>query len=220
MFLCLVWAGLGVSAQETENLDALEQKMVDLAMANYPVFRANELRVKSAEKDISIAKTAWAENFIAQLNLTEAHINPSSVANTTSANAFFPRYLVGVRFTFGTLFKTPLTIQKAKFEHEIAQKEMEQQKILLRHEVKRRFRIYIAKKENFILRKQLTDEAKSQLNVVTKRYNNKEVPYDEYFKQSMNVLSLRESLNVAESEVFISKYDLEELVGTDITGLE
>ncbi|HTF81964.1 MAG TPA: TolC family protein [Cytophagales bacterium] len=218
--ILMLCTAVSYTYSQSDKLDSLESKLVDLALANYPTYKVSELRVKSVHKDIGIARSAWGENFIAQLNLTEAHIDPSSTAGTSGATAFYPRYLVGMRVTLGTFFKTPLTIKKAKFEHEIALKEMEQQKILIKHEVKRRFRIYIAKRENLLLRKQLTDEAKSQLNIVTKRYNNKEVPYEEYFQQSTNYLTLQESLNIAESEVYVSKYDLEELVGVDINGLE
>lgn len=218
--ITLILLSLTVVFGQMTKLDSLESKMVDLAMANYPAFKVNELKVKSAKKDIGISKAVWGENLVAQYNLNEANINPAATQGTSAVNSFYPKYLVGLRLTLGMFFKNPMNTQKAKFDYQIAQLEREQQKLLLKNEVKRRFRIYSAKKENFILRKQLTDEAKSQLNVATKRYNNKEITYDEYFRQSTNYLSLRESLNLAESEVYVSKYDLEELVGVDITGLE
>ncbi len=218
--ITLILLSLTVVFGQMTKLDSLENKMVDLALANYPAFKVNELKVKSAKKDITISKSVWADNLVGQYNLSEANIDPSARAGTNAQNSFYPRYLVGLRLTLGMFVKNPLNTQKAKFDYQIAQLEREQQKLLLKNEVKRRFRIYSAKKENFILRKQLTDEAKSQLNVATKRYNNKEITYDEYFRQSTNYLSLRESLNLAESEVYVSKYDLEELVGIDITGLE
>lgn len=92
--------------------------------------------------------------------------------------------------------------------------------IALEHEVKRRYRLYVAKKENLFLRKQLVEETKSQLNITTKKYNNKEITYEEYAKLNLNYISLKETLNISESEMYVAKYNLEELIGVDIDSIK
>src|SRR6478752_5118795 len=95
--ITLILLSLTFVFAQNARLDSLENIMVDLALANYPAFKVNELRVRSAKKDIAISKSVWGENVVAQYNLNEANINPAATQGTSSANTFYPKYLVGLR---------------------------------------------------------------------------------------------------------------------------
>lgn len=204
-------------SQNETKLDSLEKKLVNLALSNNSLISMGKLKVSSAHKDVELAKNSWGEQVVGQINLNESHFNDAA---TNGLNLYYPLYLIGFRWSLSSFLKTPLTIKKAKIDEQIIVKDNEIQKQNLIYEVKRRFRIYVAKKDNLLLRKQLVDEAKSQLNIVSKKYNNKEVTFEEYLKMSNSYITLKESLNITESEMFVAKYNLEELVGVDVDNID
>lgn len=203
----------GTLVAQNVNYDQIEEKVVEQALQTNPTLKISALKTEIAHKEIGIARSAWAEQIVGQVNFNEANINPSA---TNGANLFYPRYLVGLRVTLGTFFKVPLQTQKAKLSEQIATKEGEIAQNEFRAEVKRRFRLCVAQRHNFLLRKRMTDEFQIQLNVITKKYNNKEVTFDEYFKITSQFVTTQELLNTAEAQMYVAKYNLEEIVGSTV----
>lgn len=122
----------------------LRKKVVQLAVQNNRTIEINKLKESSAHKDVQLAKSNWGDVLVGQYNLNEANINPSS---TNGMNIYYPKYLVGLRVSLSTFLKNPITVKKSKIEEEIVQHTSEMETIALEHEVKRRYRLYVAKKK-------------------------------------------------------------------------
>lgn len=208
-----------VSAQfaMVDSTTILTDRLYELAWENYPSNRMKEHNASKAYYNFKHAQWSWTDDLIAQFNLNEANIDPSS---TGASNPFFPKYIFGLRISLGSFVLTPLEAKRAKEEYNVALSDVDLQRILIRNEVVKRIQAYKLSKNMLRVKTQVLDESQTLLKVIKQKFQNNEIPFDEYNKASMSNLQVMEAKYTAEAEYVVAKSELETLVGAKLETLK
>ena len=190
-------------------------KMFELAWENYPMNRIKEQQVGVKEYDVRIAKWSWTKDLSAQFNINEGNISPSA-----PPNLFYPKYQFGMRLALSTFVLSPLEHKKAKQEHLISKSEVELQRVLIKNEVAKRVYAYKLAKYILKIRTQAVEESNTSQNFVKQKFQNNEIPFEQYNQATLNHLTLQESRFEAESAYYTAKNDLETLIGVKLETLK
>ncbi len=205
-------------AQNNEQpYEYMEEKLVKLALENYPKIKALEHNTEAAIANFKLTRLSWSEQIIGQFNINEATINPSS---TQGESNFYPRYLFGLRLTLGNFIRIPLQSKMAKEQVKTSLSEYDMQVQFIKNETKRRYSMYVSKYENFKLRAQALADMQTIYKISTTKFEKGDIKYDEFSKIKSDFLQMQETKNIAEAEYRISKYNVEEMVGVALETID
>jgi len=196
----------------------IPERLVQIAWANNPTVQILNHQVKAAEYGKKIAARNFLNTISATGNLTEYNINPPSTSNIYPS--FYPRYNFAMSVNLGYIFTDPIKVKRAQEETAIAVENINSRKLALRAEVLRRYQIYETNRR-------LRDIQASQ-EVNTRNFYNKAKDkfekienatvseFYEYTSAEENENNKKAQLLVAERELYLSKVDLEELLGVKL----
>ncbi|MEQ8361813.1 MAG: TolC family protein [Cyclobacteriaceae bacterium] len=197
----------------TKNVDYAE-KLVMLAWQNNPENEILKSRASISQLQTKQAKWQWLEQIRVTGNINEFNIDPSS--DVFARSQFFPRYNLGAFITLGNFVQNPLEVKVKRQESLIASETINSRKLALRAEVLRRYEQY--KKDSLLLDLQLqaTEDVRSKFSLEEEKFKRGEITLDE-FSQALSIQN-RENANVIiyQSNLAISKIDLEELIGVKL----
>jgi outer membrane protein TolC len=189
------------------------ETLFELAWENYPQNKVKELQAVKAHYHLNHTKLSWTKDVVAQFNLNEANIDPSS---TAGVNIFYPKYVVGLRLNLGTFVLTPLEAKQAKQDLNIAVQEIDLQKTLIKNEVAKRVHAYRLSKMLLKVRTQANEESSTMMNIVKQKFQRNEIGFEEYNKANIENLKLLEGKLNIESAYYVAKTDLETLIGVKL----
>lgn len=194
---------------EAEGVEPVE-RLVQLAWQNYPDNEIVQRQVIIAEKNVSLSKWSWLENLSASGNLNEFTINPPD--DEGNFNNFFPRYNFGARISLDIL-NTPTRVRVAKEELNIAQAEVNKQKLQVRAIIYRLYEEYKIAKQMYEIQSQSSEDSYTLYTLAEQNFKEGEISVEEYTKAGELYNADRVKLIRAESNLVLARINIEELIG-------
>jgi outer membrane protein TolC len=192
------------------------QRLIDTAIANYPRVRYFQNRVNVAATNVSKTKVSWLD----ALTLSYVYQPGTTVIDPVNPKtSYFKGLQAGVFLNVGTLVAKPSLIKQAKQEMMVTQSEQEEYRITLSTEVKRRFYTYIQRIGELKLQVRAAEDAEAQLKDVKFKFEKGEETFDSYSKVLIQLTEHQQTKIQAETNVFMAKADLEELIGTKLENI-
>lgn len=192
------------------------QRLIDSAIKNYPRIKYFQNRVGVAEANVSKVKASWFDaltlSYVYQPY--DATINP---VNPTST--YFKGAQAGVFVNVGNLLSKPSAIKQAKREVMVQQNEQEEYIITLTYEVKRRYYLYVQRVGELKLQIRAAEDTEAQLKDVKFKFEKGEETFDAYSKVLIQLTEHQQTKIQTETNVFVAKSDLEELIGTKLENI-
>ncbi len=197
--------------------DTYISKLVDTAMKNYPRLRTYQNRIDVAKANVSKTKASWLDaltvSYVYQPE--QATINP--VNPTTS---YFKGLQAGLFLNVGTLLAKPAQIRQAKLETAVIRSELDEYRVTLTTEVKKRYYLYLQRVAELKLQIRALTETGNSLKDFKFKFEKGEETFDSYNKVQIQYSEHQQTKVQAEANVFIAKADLEELLGTKIENVK
>ncbi len=189
------------------------EKLVQLAWANNPENQILHHQVNASVYNEKIAKRNFLNQVQATGNLNEFNVNPPS---TNSQPIFFPRYNFGATLNLGNIFTDPIKVKRAKEETAIAIQHVNSRKLTLRAEVLRRYQAYLTNKELLKVQADALEDASASFSLAEQKFKNGEATIVE-FNSALENHNIRKTQKItAERDFYISKIDIEELIGVKL----
>jgi outer membrane protein TolC len=184
------------------------EKLVAVAMENYPRIKTNESRVKIAEANISKQKMGW----LTPLSLSYAY---SPVTASTNPG-FFGGYQLGFTVSLQQLLQTPFNIRTAREELKVVQNDVAEYQLTLATEVKRRYIAYMQALRMLQLTSKSAISAQSDAALMKNRFERGETTLAEYNNVLDRYSNQNQTKITAEGTMLINKASLEELLGVKL----
>jgi outer membrane protein TolC len=188
------------------------EKLVQLAWQNMPQNAILENQLNQAGMEVKLANRNWLEQIRATGNLNEFTLKPYDPV-TNSRALFFPRYNISASFSIGNFINDPLRAKIKKEEKEIAQQNINAKKLTVRAEVLRLYQNYIYNREVLKMRTDALETILSAFALAEQKFKAGEVTIQNYNTALDNLNTHRIQKLQAESNLAISKINLEELIG-------
>ena len=221
LILFFLMIGLRGMAQESTiqslSADAYISKLVDTAMKNYPRMRSYQNRINIASSNITKTKVSWFDavtvSYIYQPGTTTIDpVNPST--------SYFKGLQAGVFLNIGTLLAKPYQVRQAKQELLIARNDLDEYRITITTEIKKRYYLYIQRVAELKLQISTMHDTESALKDLKHKFEKGEETFDSYNKVQIQYSEHQQTKVQAEANVFIAKADLEELLGTKLENVK
>jgi outer membrane protein TolC len=197
--------------------DIYIDKLVDTAIKNYPRMRTYQHRIDAANTNVSKTKASWLDaltlSYVYQPG--ETTINP--VNPTTS---YFKGLQAGVFLNVGTLVAKPFQVRQAKQEVEVISSELDEYRVTIRTEVKKRYYLYVQRVAELKLQIRAMTETGNSLKDFKYKFEKGEETFDAYNKVQIQYSEHQQTKVQAEANVFIAKADVEELLGTKLENVK
>ena len=197
------------------------EKLISVAKTNYPRVKANQAKVDIAKSNISKAKVSYLDAFTFSYIYQPQGINTLSNASGTSQNYnYFNGIQAGLFFNLGTFLEKPSMVKAAKGDLEVANSEQDEYFLTLTNDVKKRYYLYIENIANLKLLTQACQDALNVSNDIKHKFERGEETFDNYTKAQLNLTTSYQQKIAAETNLLISKSDLEELLGEKLEDIK
>lgn len=218
-FLFLFLCSLQLSAQQTD-FDLIVQPvdtkardfseyLVQLAWTNWPEGAIAQEEVKNAQSDDKNTRKEWMRDLQAMFNLNEANLR----APDTSSNVFFPRYNFGVNLNLYNILSQKEKNKISKREILIAEHNVNKRKLEIRSETLSRYARFKLAKEILKSRTLVEQDMNATYILMQQLYKNDEKTLEDYTTASAAFFAAQEARLQAETDVLISKFRVEEMIG-------
>ena len=154
-----------------EDID-ISEKLVRLAWKNFPANEVAQHEIIKAKHNIGVAGSSWLNLITLQGNLNEFNIDPSSNPNP---NTFYPRYNVGITIPLGIFMETPNNMKIAKENLKIQELNLNEQKLVIRGEVLRRYQDYLNAKELLKIHSEAENDAYNGYILIEEKFKSGEI---------------------------------------------
>ncbi|WKN42329.1 TolC family protein [Tunicatimonas pelagia] len=201
---------------EAEGIEPVE-RLVQLAWQNYPDNEIVQRQAVIAKKNVSLSKWSWLDNLTASGNLNEFTISPPE-GTDDNFNNFFPRYNFGARISLDIL-NTPTRVRVAKEELNIAQAEVNKQKLQIRAIVYRLHEEYKIAKQMYEIQSQSSEDSYTMYTLAEQNFREGEIGVEEYTKAGELYNAEKIKLIRAESNLVLARVNIEELIGVSLSAV-
>jgi outer membrane protein TolC len=202
-----------------EHYDTLEfaEKLVHLAWQNNPQNEVFRRKINQAEAMVFQSKFSWLNNINMMVQYHANQFTPGgSGAEQAAMGNFLPNVGLGFMINVGSIVFVPSRTKVAREEVEITKAELNSQKLLIRREVLNAYEEYLKNNNLLKIRTQAADDAHSSYLSVVQKFKNGEVSLED-FNDALDMYTRAiESKMALESEVKISKINLEEFIGVKL----
>jgi outer membrane protein TolC len=198
--------------------DNYVEKLINVAKENYPKVKSYQNRINIASGNISKAKAGLLEaltvSYVYQPGTTTTidPVNPST--------SYFRGLQAGVFFNVGTFAEHPYLVKQSKQELLIAHNEQDEYLLNLATEVKKRYYVYVQRLAELKLQTKAVQDVESSLNDIRYKFEKGEETFENYNKTQTDHTNHQISKIQAESNLFIAKADLEDLLGTKLENVK
>lgn len=199
-----------------------EDYLVQLAWNNSPAGRVLNLEVAIAEEEQKIQRWEWTKDLTAQFNYNEAHfINdffPPAADDTDPLvqSLIFPRFNFGAQFNLGTILNYKNEKQISKLKTEIAETNINQEKLELRARVLESYEELQTADEATKLRIQAEEDASQTYQLATNLFKAGEVKLEEFTGAATSYFNAKEATLESRSKAQIARIKLEEYIGVSL----
>jgi outer membrane protein TolC len=196
-------------AQESLTKDisnAYLAKLIEVSKANYPKIKMYQDRVNATEIGIKKARLSYFDIFSFSYLYS-----PNN--NVASISPIFGGYQFGFFANIGSFLQKPSVVKQAKADHAAAQHDKEAFDLNMEAEVKKRYFTYIQKVAILRVRSGALLDVEAMIANVKHRFQKGEETLENYNKVLVMQSEHLQYIINSESEVFIAKSSLEELLG-------
>jgi outer membrane protein TolC len=201
--------------------DLLEEKLIQVAWANYP--KNEVLRSKVAEniEKVRLAKLQPLQNINLSMQFNALSNSSSSATTTTVGGATtsvpntatgVPKVGFGLGFGIGSLFLVPTQVRMARQVVKQSEEELKQQKLAVRSEVIKRYAEYKSQVDimQYLLESQ--EQARTNLVIMQRMFETNEATIEEYQTSLKFYNEAREKSITTQYKIKIAKANLEEIL--------
>ncbi|MGZ3873638.1 MAG: TolC family protein [Mucilaginibacter sp.] len=197
--------------------DNYVEKLIDVAKQNYPRIKTFQNRVNIASSNVTKTRVSYLEALTLSYVYQPGTTTIDPVNPTTS---YFKGFQAGVFLNLGTILEKPFLIRQAKQDLIIAHNDQDEYMITLATEVKKRYYMYIERVAELKLQIKTTQDIESSLKDIKYRFEKGEETFDSYNKIQILYTDRQQLKILAESNIFMAKADLEELLGTKLENVK
>jgi outer membrane protein TolC len=193
--------------------DAYINRLVDTAVKNYPRMRTYQHRIDAADANISRTKASWLDA------LTVSYVYQPATTTfdpTNPSTSYFRGFQAGVFLNVGTLVGKPAQIRQAKKELDVISSERDEYRLTIKTEIKKRYYLYLQRLGELKLQIRAMTETGNSLKDLKYKFEKGEETFDAYNKVQIQYSEHQLTKVQAEANVFITKADVEELLGTSL----
>lgn len=209
-----------IPSSSNPNLE-LSEKLVVLAWMNNPQNEVVRREFNIAQVELTQAKWSWLDIVSLNGNLNEYTINPSEQLNDGIGRLNqYPRYNVGARINLSIFSDKPAEIKKSREQIEIAEANINTQKLAIRAAVLTAYQNYLMYEELLQLQIESTEDAYSSHALAEQQFQNGNLTLEEYTMSLNNYNVARKARIVAENDLMNSKIALENLIGVPIESVK
>ncbi len=221
ILLFLILHKQSANAQESIVQDISEvyvDKLVNVARQNYPRVKSFQSRVDVAKANVSIASVSIFDAL--SLSYIYQPENVTVVDPSNPGTRFFQGLQLGVFINLGTILRTPMNIKRAKAERRVAESERDEYQLTLAAEVKRRYYLYIQRVGQLKTQTRAWQESENGIKDIEYRYKKGEATFETFNTAQVQLTQRRTQKIESEANVFISKSDLEEMLGEKLENIK
>ncbi len=202
-----------VAAKSTDStsIEALAKALGDLAVENNPI-GTQEAVVKASEWSYKAQKTSWLDNFRASGNIRSLRNNSSDIGQVT-ADAFYPRYNLGLSFGLGIFVNYPKQLKAAYYRHQVEIESLKSAKDNLRMEVITRYYNYVRTQKLYQLQEEVLQDTEIATKKTEEQFSKGAVNLDVYTAATRRLNSEQGSKISMERDLLVGKVELESLLG-------
>lgn len=193
---------------------SFENYLVSLAWENNPEYKIHASNRYIAEKEVQLARRAWADDWNILLNLNENNLTNDNSPGTPIVNANnFPRYNFGLTLNLGSLLTRGIEVDIAEENLNIEDLNKNQDKVKIRSEVYATYNAYLQSIKILKIVTKQEQTTKDIYDLMTTRFKSGSIDVDK-FNQSANEYNRSlEQLIIAQEKVNTSQMELEALIG-------
>ncbi|MBE9586344.1 TolC family protein [Mucilaginibacter sp. JRF] len=220
-FLLLLLQQYNAKAQVSIVQDISEvyvDKLVNVAKQNYPRVKSFQSRVDVARANVSISAVSIFDAL--SLSYIYQPDNVTVVDPTNPGTRFFSGLQLGVFINLGTILRMPMNIKRAKAERRLAENERDEYQLTIAAEVKRRYYLYIQRVGQLKTQTRAWQEAENGIKDIEYRYKKGEATFETFNTAQVQLTERRTQKIEAEANVFISKADVEEMLGEKLENIK
>lgn len=233
--LLLGFSSFDVNAQQLdfEQLISLEQRantyedmLVQLAWLNAPRKEMISQQKAAAEEDVKLAKKSWTELLRANVGIVPGGgefvpiVDTVNMVPVTRGGTFQPGLSYGVTLDLGFLFTTGNEVKKAKALAKVFEWELNEQKLEIRAETKKRYQEYLLTFEVLKARQKAEIDAEAVYLYFSELFKNGDGEFQDFNRASESYHSAVESTLNATTDVELAKIALEEMIGISLEEAE
>jgi len=182
---------------------AIREKIVELALQNYPTKKIKELEVVKAKKMYNYSWTTWTNNLRLYYNLNDRLYDPATTYN-------MPKYGAGLGINVGDIIALPSKTRIAKQELRIARKALTLEELQIKNEVLQRYNNYKTAEALYKLKVQKREEAKNSFDFITNEFHSGKVDLQALNTASLNYYGIQEEVIKAKNDLDNAKIEVEE----------
>jgi outer membrane protein TolC len=208
------------SAQETILPDLSSNyivKLIDTAKANYP-------KVKSYQNHVNIASSVISQTRASLLSaITVSYVyqpGQTTIDPVSPSTSYFKGFQAGIFLNLGTIISQPYQVHQAKEQLQIAKNDQEEYLINLETEVKKRYYIYLQRVAELKLQINALQDVESSFKDIKYKFEKGEETFENLNKSQGELISHKTAKIQAETNLFLSKADIEELLGTKLENIK
>ena len=224
LFVCLLFSNIfSVKAQydnslliQKEDYEQLsvEEKLVWLAWQNRSEQRVIKNEISTANKELTVAKWNWVNNFTASFNLNEFTINSGIQGNDLPL--FFPRYNLGLSLALGDLIVNPTQVKIARARKAVIEAQVTNTRLDQRAEVLEKYYNYMLAVELYQIGTQQNEETYTNFLLISEKFKSGEETVTSYNEaQRMYTISKAEMVRL-EAQVNIARVQIERFIGVPL----
>ena len=197
---------------------SFDEKLVRLAWKNNPESNILLSEVNVATYEMKISRWEWLDQLKVTGNLNEFNIDPSS--DTGGRSEFFPRYNVSAFFTIDNFVGDKMDTKLKKEKVQIAMEKINAKKLEIRSEVLTKYQTYLMNQELLKVETETTEDLFATLSITEQSYKNGQATLEEYNDVLDRYNAQRLNTIKAQTQLNISKIQLEELIGVRLEDVQ
>lgn len=189
------------------------EKLVWLAWNNHPSNKTVQANVVVAKQELQLARWSWLERITVSGNLNEFTITGGPNEETRNRALFFPRYNVGISLSPSMIFSIPAEKRRAQEMLNVANFNVNEQKLLMRKEVLQRYQDYLMTKQMLEMETKLTESTTTAFQLTEERFKRGQVMLEAYNEAASTYMGQQRQRLSAETNYIKAKLELEALIG-------
>lgn len=197
---------------EGQRPTTFEDYLVQLAWKNTPKTKMIQLERTQEEKEVSLTRTEWMDDVNFTFNINEVSL--SNVLDPDPDNlVLYPLYQFSTSVSLGSFTNTKKKRQIEEVDVMLKDLEANEHKLSIRAETLSRYQRLLLAIETLKVRVKAEEDATNTYELANQRFKNADLDLEDLLRASESFNKSVENRLVAESEIELAKYELEEIIG-------
>jgi outer membrane protein TolC len=229
ILIALLWGMCYLTGTLAQNIDydviippvevrpkTFEDYLVQLSWLNHPHREWLEQQIEVSKAEVKKERRSWMEPI-------GANVGFNSLKDTVSllgARYLAPGYNYGFSLSLGSILTTKSKVTLAQGKQKLEELRLQEYKLELRKELLKRYRRHLLSIEVLKARQQAEEDAQANYTLISELFKKNKAPFEDLNQASISFHTALEKKLEAEAEVSISRFELEEILGTKWESLD